>query len=587
MSGFEIAGVVLGAFPIALSALEKYREGAKRVDLFYAIRREHKKCRDDLVFNNLLFKSNLRRLLLPLVVDDDKIEELLSAPGGPGWREKELDNLLQKRMKDGYTLYFDCIAEMKRIMDELNRVLALDSEVVQRNLDTAGPLTSKERFRAAISKEGRAFLLYKIKFSNGESVRRALLSEFKDCNDKLEKLLDFNDEDTRLVQQRDTLAQKTAIDLAICNFWKQAVKLFRALASACNCRCHTTHGAQLMLQHRMTKDIEFHITFTKFDSNSSEWNICKTRILESDDAVAAELHKTVQILETTSFRPPDHRKLRPGRSAMKSSTASTCVQVFQKPPSITLTCPPPGAGFGVTQRISILCTVLDKTKGSCCGFLSEEDSRFYVYTVSSQVSTSPPSFATLEQILRGDASPQPTRRERFDLALILASSFLQFLDSSWLPIPFGKADVLFKSDPDNSTLFQLDQPHIRQQFDGRGTAKLSSTTMTAASISDSLDQLGIILLELCFGKLLEDQSYRKAWPRGGNAKEAAGYDVMAARDWQCQIPYEVGSDYAQAVGWCLGGNRSTPRDRWREEMFLRVIQGLQKSRDDLAGAIVP
>ncbi|RMJ13401.1 hypothetical protein CDV36_006916 [Fusarium kuroshium] len=137
MSGFEIAGVVLGAFPIALSALEKYREGAKRVDLFYTIRREHKKCRDDLVFNNLLFKSNLRRLLLPLVVDDDKIEELLSAPGGPGWREKELDNLLQKRMKDGYTLYFDCIAEMKRIMDELNRVLALDSEVVQRNLDTA------------------------------------------------------------------------------------------------------------------------------------------------------------------------------------------------------------------------------------------------------------------------------------------------------------------------------------------------------------------------------------------------------------------------------------------------------------------
>ncbi|RSM08746.1 hypothetical protein CEP52_004490 [Fusarium oligoseptatum] len=137
MSGFEIAGVVLGAFPIALSALEKYREGAKRVDLFYAIRREHKKCRDDLVFNNLLFKSNLRRLLLPLVVDDDKIEELLSAPGGPGWREKELDNLLQKRMKDGYTLYFDYIAEMKRIMDELNRVLALDSEVVQRNLDTA------------------------------------------------------------------------------------------------------------------------------------------------------------------------------------------------------------------------------------------------------------------------------------------------------------------------------------------------------------------------------------------------------------------------------------------------------------------
>lgn len=190
-------------------------------------------------------------------------------------------------------------------------------------------MTGKERIWAAISKEGRAFQLYKIKFSNGESVRRALLSDFKNYNDRLEKLLAFNDEDTRLVQQRDMLAPKTPIDLAICNFWKQAIKLFRALTSAWNCHCHTTHGAELMLQHRMTKDTKFHITFTKFDSDSSEWNICSTRISESDDTVAAQLHKTVQILETASFRAPDHRKLRPGRSAMKSSMASTCVQVVQ------------------------------------------------------------------------------------------------------------------------------------------------------------------------------------------------------------------------------------------------------------------
>lgn len=210
-----------------------------------------------------------------------------------------------------------------------------------------------------------------------------------------------------------------------------------------------------------------------------------------------------------------------------------------------------------------------------------------MYKVSSHVTTSPPSFATLEQILRGDAFPQPTRRQRFDLALILASSFLQFLHSSWLPIPFGKADVFFKSDPNHSALFKLDQPHIRQQFDGCGKARLSTTDMAAASVSDSLDQLGIILLELCFGRLLEDQSYRKGWPKGRNAKEAAGYDVMAARDWQCQIRDEAGFDYAEAVGWCLGGNRSTPRDRWREEMFLRVIQGLQRSRDYLTVAVVP
>lgn len=148
MSGFEVAGIVLGAFPIAITALEKYRDVATRVNLFYAIRREHKKCRDELVFNHLLFKTNLRRLLLPLVVDDDKIDQLLADPGGPAWKEEELDNLLRKRMKNGYALYFEYIAEMKRVMDELNRELALDSEAVQKNVNSSvrmmGPLNLRD-----------------------------------------------------------------------------------------------------------------------------------------------------------------------------------------------------------------------------------------------------------------------------------------------------------------------------------------------------------------------------------------------------------------------------------------------------------
>ncbi|KAJ3537898.1 hypothetical protein NM208_g6132 [Fusarium decemcellulare] len=555
MSGFEVAGVVLGAFPIAITALEKYREAARRVNLFYTIRREHKKCRDDLVFYHLLFKNNLRRLLLPLVVDDDQIEELLATPGGPGWKGKELDDLLRKRIKNGYMLYFEYIAEMKRIMDELNRELALDSEAVRRNVNSTENLTGKERFWAAISKDGRAFQLYKIKFSNAESARKRLLSDFKNYNDKLEKLLDFNDEDIRLVQERDIMAQQTSIDLVICSFWKQATKLFRALASAWNCRCETTHGAELMLQHRTSRHAEFYITFTRFDCDSSEWSICRTRISESDTVPAAQLHQTDQIQEATSFQPPDHRKLLPRRSAMKSSTASNCVQLLQKSPSITLTCAPPSAQFGITQEISILCTALSTSDGSCYGFVKEEDCRFYIYSLSRQVMTSSPSFATLGQILRGDIVPQPTRRQRYELALILASSFLQLLTSSWLPISFSKADIFFKHDPNDSTRFLLDQPHILRHFNSRRDAKSSETTVTASGVSDSLDQLGIMLLELCFGKPLEDQPCRREWPEGGNTKETAVFDLMAARNWQGQILEEAGFDYAEAVGWCLDDNK--------------------------------
>ncbi|KAF5696849.1 hypothetical protein FMUND_15577 [Fusarium mundagurra] len=587
MSGFEVAGIVLGAFPLAITALDKYREVATRLSLFRMIRREHKKCLDDLEFNHTWFICNLRQLLLPVVVDDDKIEELLAAPGGPGWREPELDDLLQKRLKDGYTLYFAYISEMKRVMDELNGELALDSEPVQGNLDSAENLTRSERFRAAIRREGRVFLLYKMKFSNGESVRKSLLSEFHSYNDRLEKLLGLNDENTRLTEQRNALAQKTSIDHAVCNFWKQAMKLFRALASVWNCRCQATHGAELMLQHRTTREAQFHITFTKFDSDSSEWNICRTRILETDPAVAAQLHKTVQMPETAPFRPPDHRKLMPGRSAMKSSTASTCVQLVEKPQAITLPCIPPNAQFSIMQEISILCTALGGTEGSCCGYLREEDCRFYVYTLSRHDTTTSPPFVTLDQVLSGKVSPQPSRKQRYELALILASSFLQLRNSSWLPIPFRKADIFFKRDPNDSTLLLLDQPHIRRQFDGGRKAKLPAPATIVSGASDSLDQLGIMLLELCFGKALEDQPCRREWPKGANSKEGAVFDLMAARNWQGQILEEAGFDYAEAVGWCLGGNRSTAPERWRQEMLPKVIQRLQRCRDHLAAATVP
>jgi hypothetical protein len=76
------------------AGLKKYGAVAKKLKLFYTFKCEHKKYRDDLVFNQLMFHANLRRLLLPLVVSDGKIEVRLADPGGPEWTQHELDNHL-------------------------------------------------------------------------------------------------------------------------------------------------------------------------------------------------------------------------------------------------------------------------------------------------------------------------------------------------------------------------------------------------------------------------------------------------------------------------------------------------------------
>lgn len=64
----------------------------------------------------------------------------------------------------------------------------------------------------------------------------------------------------------------------------------------------------------------------------------------------------------------------------------------------------------------------------------------------------------------------------------------------------------------------------------------------------------------------------------------AAFDVAAAQDWQCHVNEKAGLDYAEAVGWCLRGNRSTLPESWRQDMLQKVIQPLQWCSDYLKGS---
>jgi len=56
MSGLEVAGLVLGPFQLAITALEKYREVALRFGMFLHIGAEFRHWKDDLKFYKIAFK---------------------------------------------------------------------------------------------------------------------------------------------------------------------------------------------------------------------------------------------------------------------------------------------------------------------------------------------------------------------------------------------------------------------------------------------------------------------------------------------------------------------------------------------------
>ncbi|KAI0475934.1 hypothetical protein GGR56DRAFT_443948 [Xylariaceae sp. FL0804] len=229
------------------------------------------------------------------------------------------------------------------------------------------------------------------------------------------------------------------------------------------------------------------------------------------------------------------------------------------------------------QKIANLCQELSRPDGSCCGYLAEEKCRYYVYTVTTSTTASVTPI-TLDRIIRGDIMPAPTRRKRYALSLVLASSFLQLIETPWLQTSFNKQDVMFYGSAGDPNVFVLDEPHFNADLiklmKGKGVE-------VGTTVAESLDRLGILLLELCFGRPLEEQRQRRSWPAGATYKERAAFDLLAARQWQCEVGEQAGPEYAEAVGWCLGGNRSASLEHWRREMLKRVVVPLQRTLDYL------
>jgi hypothetical protein len=64
-----------------ISGLEHYRESAEVLESWWKIKREYQKCIRNLKYHKVAFEENLEELLLPLIADEDKLQQLLNNPG--------------------------------------------------------------------------------------------------------------------------------------------------------------------------------------------------------------------------------------------------------------------------------------------------------------------------------------------------------------------------------------------------------------------------------------------------------------------------------------------------------------------------
>ncbi|RDI76572.1 Nucleoporin [Venturia inaequalis] len=600
MSGVEAAGFVLAAFPLLISALEHYRESAEVLKEWWQYKREYRKVKDEICFHRLAFEQNLEKYLLPLIADEHVLHTLIIEPLGEAWEAPELEEKLKARLPRAYELYLSTISQMNDTMEELLNVLSLDFDGVDAECVPAEK-RAKNRLKSLVARENIRYEGQRAKFALGKSVRTKLFSELASYNARLRELLDTSDE-IEIIRstRRDLRGPASAKGLS--KFWKHANNIFRLLQKAWGCECSPKHHVNIMLQHRTNSQVNFTLSFLfsklLVQPQCPSWSSFRSRIdLTEDEKIEStpQFHRSFsEITINTPSTPPSKRSsmrtsLRPSRERDTSYGRSIILEDSTEAlPSSTRTSVTWGSDSTPTmsnsstlfepagEELDNLCGKIASFKNidtSCLGVLKDEEHDYTLFPLlqEQRSHTEQQEMISLGSILRKEHKFKLSRRQRYHIALTLASSHLQLHKTAWLESGWSKDEILFLPDPLNSEQVSLDQPFIARDF------AISGEKRGPPTADNSCSNLGIMLLELCFNSPFESQSYRKKYiPPDGQSNPYL--DLAAALEWcNSEAAEEAGPDFEGAVKWCLSqfGMVDSLDEGKKAEMVEKVVRPLE------------
>lgn len=559
MSGIEVVGVLLGVFPLIISGLDSWRDIAKIGGFYWRIRKEYSKCLRDVQYHQLLYKRNLHELLLPILNNDaDEVARLVGEPGGKDWSSKALGERLEGRLQESYLLYMEIIHQMNETAEELRKELSLDKVTVQNKLASPGssPQQASKSSKLASAKSKWDYETFRLKFSFNEPVREKLFNQLAECNTRLTKLLSSSDKISELQNTTPAHAKRTSVlETVFKKAWKKSDLLFKALQKAWQCSCQEYHFANLRLEHRTLPEICFEVIFT-FVAPSSQANAAWSwRELQCGQMITCSSQHA--LANSVATQP---RQSSPAPASAASGKRKTVA--FSTPAPVV-----PKIEFDVSAEACIrLCQLLGVGNGGqCMGIIGHEDEMYHLHPLSKRKQPNKNDPLTLDYILSTNFKGHLSRRQRYSMALLLASSVAQLQFTPWLRTGLTKGDVLlFPCENDNCDIPYC-EPFICQGFPVNSPA--------VSEVDCNFHSLGILLLELCFGQRLEDQPFRQQHPAGvGEVKQAL--DLKAALKWSQIVEDEGGEDYASAVRWCFTGATNASKS-WRNEIIRNVIRPLE------------
>ncbi|KAI1115603.1 hypothetical protein F5Y14DRAFT_460325 [Nemania sp. NC0429] len=540
MSGFEIAGIVLGALPLMISALEHYKSGRSTLASIVKYQGQLTKLLDRLKDQRRAFYFEILDLLRSAEIEEVEDRTDIS-PEDCMVILKNAKN--EHRLQEYLGIHHNDFIGILRRYEGCLKSIARRLKHVQRL-----PGASKDDLAALLAAnlpvDGRFEFTKRISFS----IEKGKLNELVDDlgEDKLNLKIIIKGVKT---EKKYFLRHSSSTSKRLCSILGQvaasAKALHIAMCQSCTCACQKSHRVFLELQHRIPR-------------KSSNKTIKK----------GAGPHVFSLVLDLENHLQETHIE------ASSDDSDDPLEPIQDAHPSITLFRP---AELPATiVKVSCICDLIPQSKAG--DYIINLELKGLTLDLVQKPYQAPRELSapiTLETVLKRGAADKRLRmrpKQRITLALDVASSIIQLRETCWSSLAFSSKVVKCivganGTDPKVSTVAFI------EQLSEPGQAVVQGCAPKVALL-----ELAILLLELWNHETLDMWA---AEAKFGRTTET-GERLMAASEWADETK-DCPIHYLNAVEQCLSLCVHRTR-KWSDDELLRmycenVIKPLQESSD--------
>lgn len=560
MSGFEVAGLVLGAFPLVISGLQFYLEGISTItryarykkgliSILMAIKCEHR------------ILQNACETLLQGVLPSIEIRRLLDDPSGHSWRRMKVQTALRSLLREDLAIFVHSLEEIKRMIGKISEKMRLTD---------GGDVSAKFEASLSLSNHGQVQFTDVNRFKQEYerirfSIRKKDYEEIvQTIRDRVKEVRVMSDQSISLEPSR-RIRSGPKLQL----FRNCAASVYSLLSNSWKCDCRLDHAMSLSL---VTSEINTDVATTADDTASTQprFNIVFCSSRGSTTSAALWLHVETELRSSESprlavdgNRTSTSPGMKPGaiNSALVNNRALKNTVVPEQP-------------------IEDLCEVLGNTFSpdqlSYVGFLLDKSTHIMhsIHTANEQ----PSSWYTISLKEVIDEKKRFPRIRRSRLAAELSLSLLRYAQTPWLQNQWNKDDISF--------VVEHDQIHFGRPFISTGLStkvKNSIAFYRRAGIeNESLFTMGILLIELWCGLTIDEICQQQHIGQIFTQTIASTDVSISWTEMEKLLSYledEAGEDYCVIVKVCIrceipGSKKDFEAGAFQDAVFSNVVYPL-------------